>query len=440
MDDFVQCLSRVRSAWQGAGAPRRLLVALSGGVDSVALFLLLEKLAREEDLSLGCVHVDHGLRETSRRDAIFCRTLCEKHGVSFHLKKVQLPSASENHAREARYAAFAEAYQAFHADALALAHHKSDQAETVLLHLFRGAGSRGLGGMRPVSTATVQGVSMQLFRPILNMEKSQLQCIVETEGCGSCQDETNASDAYLRNFLRLNILPKVEERIPKAEESLCKTAAILQAENDWMDGEANAFLQKNAFKSPSVTYLDYPAFSVLHVALRRRIMQMFIPVEMDFSEVLSAADIQPGAFVNLKQGFRLNATNSRIYLLPSVLQQLPIRTLQVQEASGEATGDGKYSQRMPKALYAACVLRYRKPGDWIQPFGMQGKKSLQDYLVDRKIDAPLRDHLPLLCLESEVIWVMGVGASEKVRRKNDTEEIMLVYPDRLPFDRRGKGD
>lgn len=439
MNDFVKCLSRVRRAWQGAGSPRRLLIALSGGVDSVALFALLRKLAEEEHLFLACVHVHHGLRDTADKDADFCRHLCEKYGIPFRLKKVQPASASENDARSARYAAFADVYHAIRADAIALAHHRSDQAETMLLHLFRGAGSRGLCGMHPFACHNVHGISMQLFRPLLDVDKAALQRIVENEGCGFCADETNASDIYLRNFLRLQILPKVLQRIPKAEEALGKTASILQAENDWMDGEADTFLQKNACLLPPLHYVDHTSFAALHVALRRRVMQNFIPIETDFDELCSAADIQPDQVVNLKHGYRLIAENSRIYLLPQVLTPPPIPSLQVQETGGRH-GDGKYCQSISRTLYEACEMRYRKEGDYIQPFGMQGKKSLQDYLVDRKIDAPVRDHLPLLCMENEVIWVIGVGASEKVRQKSNSEEIMLVYPERLPFGRRWKGE
>lgn len=427
-------VTKVQGAWEEIGCPKRVLIALSGGSDSVALFCILKKLSLQCNLSIAAVHVHHGIRKTADRDAAFCQQLCKKHQVPFFVHYLSLHSSGENEARQARYAAFADVYATWQADSIALAHHKADQAETVLLHLFRGSGSKGLCGMTALSEQNISNTRMRIWRPLLQESKETLLQLSSRENGLWCDDETNETDVYTRNFLRLQILPAITKRIPNAEENICRAASILQAEQEWMDETVQAFLDEHACKLMPLPFLETAPFSILHVALRRRIMHSFLSFLDPTSEhILPAADIKASGTVNLPKGYVLKASENRIYLLPPGCMQTPIPPL-VPQLTAAGTGDGIRAQSIPASLYDACVLRYRKPGDFIQPFGMTGTKALQDYLVDRKVDAPLRDHIPLLCLGSEVIWAIGVGASEKVRCTEEEESILYTYPARLPYE------
>lgn len=416
-----------------------MLIALSGGVDSVALFCILMKMRANDAFQLAAVHVHHGLRETADRDAVFCENLCKQYHVPFFLKHVHLSSSSENDARTARYKAFAEVYQDWQADALVLAHHQADQAETVLLHLLRGCGGKGLAGMTHFAPISAMNVTMNLFRPLLNEEKQDLAQIVMDNALSHCEDETNQSEHYLRNFLRLRIIPLAEKRIPKAVEAICRTAEIMQAENDYLENQVSEFLQKHACMCEPLPQMDIQPFHLLHIALRRRVMQRFIPMETNAETLFQAADIQSGGCVNLSQNAHLIASDKRIYLQYAHAQHPSFPSLLAENAY-HRTGNGKKTQAVTTTLLKECVLRYRSAGDFIQPFGMSGTKSLQDYLVDRKIDAPVRDYLPLLCIGSEVLWVIGVGASEKLRTQKDSECILLQYQSRLCFEKDTKGE
>lgn len=421
-------MERMSSLLKQHGSPQRVLVALSGGMDSVALFCISRMLAEKEGFSLAAVHVHHGLRETADRDAAFCEALCEKNGVPFFLQYVSPASASENDARIARYQAFAEVYQKWQAEALLLAHHRSDQAETLLLHLFRGSGSQGLGGMQECSYLSMNGVSMRLLRPLLHEEKETLRHIAQEFSGAWCEDETNASCHYLRNYFRLQVLPLIKKRLPEGEEALCRAADILQCESDWMEREVDHFLLLHMKKRPPLLLLDTAAFQAAHEALRRRILRRILPFEADYKTIEKAARIERQQTMNLPKGWFLKAYAQSIYLIPNPLEKPALGTLFCLTANGN-TGDGKHSQILPESLYQKCNLRYWQPGDFIQPFGMQGTKSMQDYFTDRKIEEPLRGITPLLCLENEVIWVIGVGASEKARYKENEKAVLLQYTD-----------
>lgn len=434
MNEVCSCMASVSAARREIGSPQRVLIALSGGADSVALFCLLKNLADQERFEIAAVHVHHGLRQTADRDAAFCEQLCKQYNVTIFVQHVHPKGRSEEEARKERFNAFSLVYNAWGADVLALAHHASDQAETVLLHLFRGSGCKGLSGMSMLAEHFVNGSRMKLFRPLLGIGKDALTAIaVELHG-SFCHDETNDSDCYTRNYLRRQVLPRILERIPQAEAAIGRTAQILQSENDFLDALSRRFIREHGTQELPISHLDYPSFLQQHLALRRRIMQRFLPFDEPFETIDRAAVITAGQSVNLQRGWHLTADSRFICLVPPEKTNYQILPLQKQ-AESLSTGDGIHTQRMPLKLFEQCDLRYRKPGDFIQPFGMKGTKSLQDYLVDRKVSEPMRDYLPLLCIENEVIWAIGIGASEKVRCKNGEEAVLLRYPSRLPFEK-----
>lgn len=408
-------------------------MALSGGSDSVALFSMLLTLSKTENISFACVHVDHGLRNTSENDALFCHKLCEKYQVPFYLKKVTLHSKSENDARQARYLAFSQVYREWKADVLALAHHSDDQAETVLMHLFRGSGMQGLCGMQESSCLMVDGCPMRLWRPVIHMNHLQLERISDGFGYGWCLDETNRQDQYLRNFLRNNILPQIEERVPKVRQALCRTAQILQDENEVLDSMVQPFLKQHTCFKPPVQWIACSQFDALHKSLKRRVLLHFLPKESSFEHIEAVLSLTDGETVNVPGGYHVRRSGAYLCLYRDVVQQKNIASLYAERAYGRH-GDGRHQQALPAELLKKCHMRYRRPGDVIRPFGMKEHRKLQDYLTDKKIPRPMRDHLPLLCMDDCVIWVIGVGAGEEVRCAEGKESLLLTYTDRLPFE------
>lgn len=399
----------------------------------MALLTALKLIAEQEGFSLRAVHVDHGLRPESGEDAAFAAAYCQSLGIPCVVKSVRCASASEQDARQARYAAFAQVYAEQNADVLALAHHRRDQAETVLMRLFRGSGAEGLSGMETLcGSIGPAGEALRLWRPLLAVPPEALRSFLIANGIRWREDATNETDAYSRNYLRRHILPAAEERYPGAEEAVCRAAELLKQDNDCLQKMAEKFIRENACLMPPCRFLSRKAFALLHPALQSRVLRSALPVALSCEQTNRLLNVRPGEKANLPGNWHIEATEERLYLLPPEKESLPLVPLRVTTFTG-SPGDGKRAQAMPgDSLPDGLTLRFREPGDRIRPLGAKGEKSLQDYLVDRKIDRPLRDHLPLLCRGREVWWVIGVGPGEQMRVRPGEPAIMLNYIGVLP--------
>ena len=434
MDDWTILRERALSSWRAGGEPGRVLAAVSGGADSVALLLVLNWLRHATGLSLTAVHVDHGLRPDSGEDAAFVAKLCRRLKVPFRLIPVNMRGSGENGARIARYGALLSACVREGADTLALAHHQRDQAETVLMHLFRGSGGEGLAGMTEFSRRAFEGREVTLWRPFLTVSPDRLrQALIDQDHVWR-DDVTNAQDDYLRNYLRHRALPVITARIPGAEAALCRAARVLSAEEAFFRAEAARFLAENACLAGPCRWIDGPALDALHPALRRHCLRLASPAALDFSQTEALMAAAPGRTVNLPENWRALRTARYLHFLSPMPEESPLGKLRILPYTGDH-GDGVRSQALPQAVFSRCVLRRRLPGDRIHPLGGPGEKSLQDYWVDRHVDRPFRDHLPLLCIRNRVIWSVGVGVGEEARVVPDSSAVYLRYDGFLPGER-----
>ena len=243
----------------------RITVALSGGADSVCLFHLLRQI---EEVQLSAIHVHHGIRATADRDEAFVRNLCQTYQVPLTVCHVHVPEEAarrkaglEETARSLRY----EAFEALDTDHIALAHHSMDQAETMLLHLCRGAGLNGLSGMLPVRG--------RYIRPLLKTEPEQIRAYLTEHGYTWVEDETNQDPAYRRNFIRSQILPQLAEHVnPQTVRHMAQTASWLQEDRMLLDQMAAQALEQNR----SGLALNVPGLAALPKALRRRVFLLYL--------------------------------------------------------------------------------------------------------------------------------------------------------------------
>ncbi len=428
--DALVCLAR--REWRAARAPGRALIAVSGGADSVGLLRVLHALTREESLSLAVAHVDHGLRDDSADDAAFVQALCEGLKIPCLVARLSLARRDENAAREARYAALYERALALNADVIALAHHEDDQAETVLMHLARGAGGGGLGGMAALKPVTGQPFS--LWRPFLTASPEAIRAALREIGQPWREDSTNATDEYFRNRVRRAALPALESGAPGARRHIARAARVLADENEYLNALADAFLDGNASRTPPCFFVMTDALDALPVALKRRAVRLMcglLGVDVDFAQTERMLALNAGETCNLPLGFHAERSRERLHFLPPHAPPTPPGKLETSPFTG-VYGDGRRAQAAPEGALAGAILRHRRPGDVIQPLGMAATKPLQDYLIDQKIDRPFRDHLPLLCRGSEVLWAIGVGASERLRVEKGAAAVFCQYIGRLP--------
>ena len=422
-------LDQVRASWVRIGKPDRVTAAVSGGADSATLLLILRQLSEELGFFLSAAHVDHGLRNSSFADAEYVRSLCASLSVPCRVYRLNLNGSSEDDARRARYEALFDACAQDNTSCLALAHHRRDQAETMLLHLFRGSGGKGLAAMREYAVRS----QAALWRPLLNADPDSIRSALLETGVSWREDETNEADDYRRNYLRHHVLPLVSRRFPGAEEAMARAAGVLALEDDYFQSEALRFLRKedHADMTGPCRWIRYQPLHDLHPALRMHVLRLFSPVSLAWEHTNGISALKPGDKINLPEGWRAACTNNFLHFLSPDPPAPVIGKLDVRYFSGEV-GDGKLYQAVPRKVLEKCELRFRRPGDVIHPLGGPGDKSLQDYWVDKKTEQPFRAYLPLLCVKNRVIWSVGVGPGEEARVKRGDDAVLVRYEGYLP--------
>lgn len=412
------------------GSPGRVLLALSGGADSVALFHLLKALGPEAGFALHAAHVHHGLRAAADEEAGFVSDLCAAAGVPLVLSRVSVARTGslEAAARAVRYEALEEARARCHCQVIALAHHADDQAETLLLHLLYGAGPGGLAGMREFSRG--------LWRPLLGVERGRLRRFLQANRFHWREDESNADPRFRRNAVRGRLMPVLRALSPTVVGQLGRTAGTLAVEEDYWEGFAADWLRLNASFDPPAPFLMAAPCEALHPAARRRVLRRFcesVGVVLDHAQTLrldALLGVGPQRIDNLPGGGRALRTKERLFLLLPGSQAQPALGRLSEGPPAEA---GAPSERFDAAQLEGAVLRRRQPGDRISPLGAGGSKPLNEYMTDRKIDRPLRDAWPLLCRGSEVLWVVGVGMAQTAAVTENTRQTRrLWYEGRLP--------
>ena len=283
---------------------RKLILAVSGGADSIALLhLLLEAGYR----NLVVAHFNHRLRgASSLADAAFVRRIAAKHHLPFELGSVDVKKAAkeqklsiETAARQARYAFLATVAKKHRTQSILLAHHADDQVETCLFQFLRGSGAAGLAGMKPQSRRTIEGVTLELYRPLLSIPKQQLLDYLKARKLRHREDASNAVADASRNKLRLKLLPLIEELLgPSFRGSIARNAVVFADEDDFLSGIA----------LPMAAHEELPVkiLQELHPALRRRVIHVWLKncgiLEPGFAEVertASLLDLKGPAKINL---------------------------------------------------------------------------------------------------------------------------------------------
>lgn len=407
-----------------------ILCAVSGGRDSVCLLDYLWRLGQERGFSVAAAHLNHGMRPTAQRDEELVRRLCRQRDIPFYTEKVDVYALCdawrltvEETGRRARYEFLRRTAASIGAAFIATAHHREDQAETVLLQLLRGTGPQGLAGIPPVREG--------IIRPLLDTPRAAIDAYIAAHDLPYVTDETNLDTHYARNRLRLEIMPQLLTINPSAPAHICRTADILRAENDYLDAQAAALLPDTGTALPCHTLLSAPA--VLRPRMLRLLAERLPVGKKDFSAAHYRALetlAQTGGTLSLPGG------------AAAVCRQGTL-TLTVPDASRpEETplhpGDnrvGTWHIRLSDTP-APDALAVR-PGAWsVRPWrredgltlpGSRGRRSLKRLLAERGIPPEQRDAVPVFCLAGQAAAVPGVGvdASAVPEQPGNTIYIQL---------------
>ncbi len=425
-----------------------MLAGVSGGADSIALLILLKDASGFLPIHVEAIHVNHGIRgDESDADEAFVRDICRREEVPLHVFRADLNGRrDENTAREARYRFFRECMKRTGADYLVLAHHADDLAETFLMRLLRGAGPEGLGCMRP--DEEYDGI--RILRPMLGVRKEEIRSGLRTAGIAWREDSSNEDPSFLRNDVRKRLVPLMEEMSRGASQRIAAAARMIASENRVLDAETERFLEAYSGKD----WLDYRKLCEYPEGIRPRILRRWWRMNgplTDERELNARQTMQlvclacsGGSPVNLPGGMRAERGYKALHLTgkpPVQAAPVPVTTgtneldcfrLTVSASAG-SPGDGRMVQEIPKQLVSDCELRFRRPGDRISPFGMEGTRKLQDYLTDRWIDAPWRDRIPLLCRGDLVLLAGGVGAGGIPRWDPAADNVRLTWSGDMPW-------
>jgi tRNA(Ile)-lysidine synthase len=433
----------------------RVLVAVSGGPDSVALLQVLHRLAPEWGLHLGVAHFDHGLRgEVSREEARFVAALAGNLGLPVYTGEGDVRQAAtagrislQMAARRLRLDFLNEVRRDHHYDLVALGHTADDQVELFLLRFLRGAGSQGLKGMWP---RTPEG----LVRPLLAVGKDVVLAWLHQENLSYREDLSNLSHRYLRNRVRLELLPLLERDYnPRLKAAVWRLMAILQEDERLLaDTAAQAFRNVGRWVAPECAALAIPRLLALPPALQRRVLRLTLGHFLSHQEITSA---QIGNLASLARGKKSGSmvvwqnclvarAGQELHfcrLLPAPPEPRPA----VLSGIGEVESDAGWrlqatepaEPRSAQGPEAPGVVRLNKdrvsfplglrpvqPGDRFWPAGAPGAKKMQDFLVDAKIPRWLRPHLPLVISRGEIIWVPGLRLAEHVQPTSSSSEVL----------------
>lgn len=400
---------------------RHVLVALSGGADSVALLTILCRARDSGMLSVSAAHFEHGIRgDESLGDAEFCRQLCLDMGVTFVPGRANVPEIArrtgeglETCARRLRHRFLDETAQILDAELIALAHHLDDQAETVLMHLLRGSGPDGATGMRRVSG--------KLYRPLLSVRKADITEFLRTEGIPWREDSTNAVADNPRNQLRLEAIPAIERAYPAGMRAIARFAENMAVENDYVSRMTDKFMDARVEALPHGWRIDFSGDceeALLRRAVRRLCGPDLTSAKLgELMEFSSTCDVVNGLRAAVCAGFmyitrRFDAPEPQLLKLDGTTELAGICSIRCQSAAPVPEKTLKSAQVLSKSALEGAVLRTRMEGDRIAPLGMNGTKSLSDYMTDLRIDRPLRDVTPIVAKGREVLWVVGFGISQ----------------------------
>ena len=417
---------------------RLVLVGLSGGADSVALLGVLVRLG----YPCRALHCNFHLRgDESDRDEVFARQFADSLGVPF--LKVDFDTRGyaaihqesiEMAARSLRYRWFEEQRQAFDAEAIAVAHHRDDSVETLLMNLLRGSGIRGLGGIRPRNG--------QVVRPLLAVSRAEIEEWLQTQGWDYVTDSSNLSDAYTRNFIRLRVLPLLEQLNPAARETIARSAAHLSAAE-----QLYAYTVEEARKAVFITADSLSIEALMRYPSPETLLYEWLR-PLGFSRIVVGELFESLTGLSGKQFYsathQVLKDRDRLYIAPlqepSAWQpiEIPVATgeltqpLHLSFQLMERTSDFQLERASDTAYFDAeklpgrLTLRLPQTGDWFVPFGMRGRKKLSDFFADQKMNRWEKLRQPLLCAGESIVWVVGRRADDRFRVGEETKMIFSV--------------
>jgi len=444
----------------------RVVVAVSGGVDSMVMLHLLSALRKDLNLSLIVAHVNHGLRpDESEKEAELVEQESNRLGLPFEYGRFEARDYSRNSglslqegARKLRFHFFKNLLSKHEARKIALGHNADDQVETVLMRLFRGSGLKGLKGMLPMREG-------RIIRPLLETWRKEIDSFAGENRILHLTDSSNLKKDYLRNRIRLDLIPFIErEYQSNFRERVLRTSAILREEEGCLEKEAEKAFQTMVHEEPEDFSFRFSDFESLDQPIRWRFLLGLLSRvyhEEECEEVWTSVGplyeklrhSPPSFLVELPHGIQAKKRYDRVSLKKGKIKPVPPfevevnasgrtvieelgKEVWVEEFNGELRqGDLAQSSEVAffdcRKLQSPLRMRNFRPGDRFQPLGVKGGQKLKKFFIDHKIPRHERPGVPLLLSRETIIWVVGHRISEEVKVTDRTKTILRIEVTRL---------
>ncbi len=457
-----------------AGKP--LVVAVSGGPDSVCLFHILLGLQQELGVKLHVAHLNHQLRGAeAEADARYVAGLARRLAVPATIEQRDVRAYQAEHrlsleeaAREVRYAFLAEVARAVGTDWVAVGHTLDDHIETILMHLIRGTGSRGLRGLQPEISWQISGASLTIVRPLLSVSRQETESYCRLHKLSPRVDSSNLLLSPLRNRVRHQLLPLLEGYNPRIAEALLRTAGIAGDDLAFLDGAVAEVWDGIVQRQKKAITLDKKGLLELAPALKRHLLRTAIEglignikdIEAHHIEEIMAILNKPAGKRKCLPGGLIFAVEYDRYVLSSDeagLSPLPKLegefNLKIPGATrlpgGQVTATISNREQLAAAEinltdsdFTACfdfaktgdklTVRTRRRGDRFQPLGMGQPKKLGEFMIDAKVPQAWRGQVPLVCSPGQILWVVGYRIDERVKVTDSTRRILCLEMERQP--------
>jgi tRNA(Ile)-lysidine synthase len=440
-----------------------ILLGVSGGPDSLVMLELFFKFKNYFGINIAAAHLDHLFRVESTSEADFVEEKAKNMGLEFYRKKVDVPKiveeekmSAESAARRERFKFFREIYFKFGFDLLALAHHRDDQVETILLNIFRGSGLRGLSGIEKRLSLN----DMEIIHPLLNLSKKEIIKYCSDHQLKPRIDKSNKENIYSRNIIRNKILPIVEEEInPSVRKVIARNADLIAEEENFLDKSAEKkFLKALISSNNKILKLDLNIIKKYDNVILRRILRkayqqlnnslddLYLDHILELEKLLSNTSTGRGidlpgdikVIINyqelvfskkgmieedlIKEKIKLNLNTKQYYDYGFTI------TTSVAEAEDiEFNLDNNTAVLDLDKLNLPLYFRSRKPGDSFVPLGMKGEKKIKDFLIDEKVPRYNRDSIPIIVdSEDNIVWLAGFRISENYKVTDNTNQVLVI--------------
>lgn len=418
----------------------KVLLALSGGSDSVCLLHILNDLKKDLGFSLYACHLNHSIRDEADSDEAFVKDLCEKLGIQCFFQKSDIKSIAKTEkiseelaGRNERYAFFERISREHNIDLIATAHNKNDVAETILFHIFRGSGLDGQKG--------IAYKRENIIRPLLDCEKKDIDKFCRDNGYKFVFDKTNNLNIYTRNKIRLDIIPEIENGINEGFiNTIVKNSEIIRDDAEFLNETAKGVFISNF----SDGKLDIAGIKDSHVAILRRVIMLFhrefFKNELNMQSIHVDAVLKliksgkSGKYVNIDNNTRCVLESGKLYFSDnkdkntSFEYKLSLDKKVFVKEAGIYITLKEWSGEKDKFFLddtENLIVRSRRQGDIFYPEGMTGKKKVSDYFTDCKIPLSERDLVPIITKDDEILWIVNKRKDRRFN-KGDTAYTFLI--------------